>query len=153
MRILLSTLTAAVAAIALLSGLALAHSGATGIVKQRMDVMSDVGEQMKTIAAIMKGEVAFDGQVVSSAAAKMATHAEMIPQLFPEGSIDGPSEALPAIWQDWEEFTQLGSSLKDKAGALASVAQTAKSPTDLTEALVAVGATCKGCHEKFRLAK
>ena len=136
-----------------MASLALGHSGATGIVKERMDVMSDVGKNMKAIAAIMKGEVVFDGSAVKSAAELIAAHADKIPHLFPIGSNTKPSEALPAIWHDWDGFTRLGADLKSTAATLAVAAEAATAPADVLDELKAVGATCKGCHEKFRLAK
>lgn len=153
MRKTLRLAAALVTITSVMVGLAYAHSGATGIVKERMDAMADVGKNMKAIAAIMKGEVAFDGKTVRSSAEVIAAHADKIPHLFPKGSTKKPSEALPAIWQDWEGFTKLGVDLKTKAGELAIAADSAQSPADLLDALKAVGATCKGCHEKFRMAK
>ena len=35
-------------------GASLAHDGATGIVKKRMDAMSDIGDQMKAMAAMKR---------------------------------------------------------------------------------------------------
>ena len=144
---------AAMLTIIISMGIAFAHSGASGIIKKRMDIMSDVGDNMKAIAAMMKGEVEFDGMAVKSAARKIAQHADRFPDLFPQGSGEKPSEALPAIWQDWEGFTKLGAELKTAANDLAKVADTANSPPDIVNALQSVGTTCKSCHQKYRIAK
>ena len=79
-------------------GASLAHDDATGIVKKRMDAMSDIGDQMKTIASMLKGEKQFDAGSLAASATTIADHARKIPHLFPEGSLKKPSEALPAVW-------------------------------------------------------
>ncbi len=123
-----------------------AHSGATGIVKQRMDVMEDVGAVMKELGAMVKGEVSFDASTVSSRAGDLKAHAAGMPGLFPEGSIHGPSEALPAIWEDFERFSKIASDLESAAEALSSVTE----PAALPAALGMAGRTCKACHSDFR---
>ena len=75
-----------------------AHSGATGIVKMRMDAMKDIGEQMKLLAAMTKGQVRHDGARAAAAARVIGGHAAHIPEMFPEGSNTGMSEAAPTIW-------------------------------------------------------
>lgn len=92
---------------------ALAHSGASGIVKNRMDMMRDIAAQMKQIGAIIKGEAAFDAASVRSAANRVAVHAGEMPKLFPERSTEAPSEALPSIWRDWGSFSDLAADLED----------------------------------------
>ena len=138
---------------ALSSGLVLAHSGATGIVKERMDVMSDVGKQMKAIAAIAKGQAAYDTQALKGAAEAIAAHARKIPELFPEGTDDHPSEARDTIWADWDAFAGLAKDLETAAAELAATADAASGPAEVRPFLVTIGATCKGCHEKFRVAR
>ena len=134
-------------------GASLAHDGATGIVKKRMDAMSDIGDQMKAMAAILKGEQTFDASSVHTSATIIAGHARNIPELFPEGSLKKPSEALPVVWSRWEDFTKLGSSMEASAVSLAEVANSAQSITDVRDQIIAVGKSCKACHADFRQAK
>ncbi len=131
----------------------MAHKGATGIVKTRMDAMADIGTQMKLLGAMMQGKTAFDSKTVGAAAEVIASHAAKMPELFPKGSTHKPSEALPAIWQDWDRFTKLAKDLEMSAGKLAKSSATAQSAADIRQDLVSIGATCKSCHETFRLAK
>lgn len=103
--------------------LTLAHGGATGIVKQRMDLMDGIGERMKTLASIFKGEVDYDPAVVQEAAAGIRDHAgDDVLALFPEGSLDAPTEALPSIWEDWAQFEQLAHQLEAYGDALVQAA-------------------------------
>ena len=95
---------------------ALAHSGATGVMKKRMDAMSEMGDEMKRLAPMMRGQTAYDPDVVRSAADTMIGHAgSQMTELFPQGSNAMPSEALDAIWEDWEEFAALAEALRTNA--------------------------------------
>ncbi|MGI9484228.1 MAG: c-type cytochrome [Hyphomicrobiales bacterium] len=143
---------AAVVAIAATS-VVLAHSGATGIVKKRMDAMSDIGKNMKTIGTMLKGEAAFDGEAVKASASVIAGHAKEIPHLFPEGSNEKPTEALPSVWDKWDEFTAIASDLESAAGRLAEVASSAGDVSEIKKQFLGVAKTCKSCHEDFRLKK
>ncbi len=135
------------------ASVAFAHSGASGVVKTRMDVMSSIAKSMKAIGAMMKGEVVFDSSVVKSSAVAIAKHAKHIPHLFPKGSNEKPSEALPTVWTDWDRFAKLANSMEVSAQALAAAADGAVGTDDIRAELGAVGKTCKACHSDFRLKK
>lgn len=95
---------------------ALAHSGATGVMKERMDAMSEMGNEMKRLVPMMRSQAEYDPDVVRSAADTMIGHAgTQMTELFPEGSNAEPSEALDAIWDDWEEFAALAEALRTSA--------------------------------------
>lgn len=135
------------------SSLAFAHSGATGVVKQRMDMMGAIGDSMKTIGNMIKGQADFDADAVESAAMTIVGHAKEIPNLFPEGSTQKPSEALPAIWEKWDEFVKITNQMKSDAQTLADAAKTATQASDIRTQFVAMGKSCGSCHEQFRLKK
>ena len=164
------------AAVLAASAAAFAHSGATGIVKERMDQMGVIAKSMKAIGGMMKGETAYNAAVVEAEVAKIASHGgETLTKLFPEGSTKHPSEALPAIWTDWERFeaiamdlSRYATALSDGAGnergstggGLSSGGLTAggsgdadlasMSPDDL---FMKVAGTCSACHQDFRQKK
>ncbi|MEP4378494.1 MAG: cytochrome c [Alphaproteobacteria bacterium] len=117
------------AAVLLSTSLALAHGGATGIVKERMDLMDSVGKSMKIITEMFQGEKNYEATAVRDAAQSIGSHGgEQLTRLFPEGSIQGPSESLPAIWQNWERFSELSEDLTRYANALAAVAENTRGP-------------------------
>lgn len=92
---------------------ALAHGGATGMVKERMDSMKAMGEAVKATSAMFKGETTYDADAVNAAAKTIKAHSgEALTKLFPKGSGHEPSEALPKIWTDWEQFEQLAKRLE-----------------------------------------
>jgi len=106
---------------------AFGHGGATGIVGERMMGMMMLGEQVKVLAPIADDPGPDDLGKVREAAAMIEMHAgAAMTDLFPEGSIEGPSDAKPAIWERWEEFAaysnllgELGRELDDAGEAAA----------------------------------
>ena len=102
---------------------AFAHGGATGIVKDRMDAMADMGKAVKAVTPMMRGEIDYDADVVRRAAATFSRHAgDSMTDLFPEGSGGMPSEAKDAIWSKWEEFSALAEQLGVVSEGLAGAA-------------------------------
>lgn len=141
-----------VAAILLIGGLVAlaeveAHTGATGVVKERMDLMKALGDDMKRLAAIMKAEAAYDPALVAGLARRIEQGSgDHMLELFPEGSTDHPSEAREEIWLRWVEF-------EAKADALASQASALSVAGDFDEARMAfakVAESCKACHRDFK---
>ncbi|MGI9352762.1 MAG: c-type cytochrome [Rhizobiaceae bacterium] len=136
----------------LISGLAFAHTGAKGVVKERMDIMSDIGRSMKTIGQMIRsGE--YDPKIAKQAALAIQEHASRIANLFPDGSIEEPSEALPSIWTNWDEFVAVAGKMDADAAQLARIAGNSAGIDDIKRQFRQLGKSCSGCHEKFRLKK
>lgn len=131
---------------------AFAHGGATGVVKERMDVMKDISEQMKVFGEMIKGQQPWNSEEAVRAARTIAGHSAHIAEMFPEGSIEGVSEAMPSIWTDWDRFVALSDELKSSASVLANSSATATAPGEIIEPFNAVGRTCSACHKDFRKA-
>jgi len=131
--------------------LALAHEEATGVVKERMDLMDRQKDDMKIIGNMAKGKTPFDAAKAAEAARDVAVTSEEIPKLFPEGSDGHPSEAKPEIWTKWDEFTGNADELHAVAQALAA-ALDGGSP-DWKEDFKKVTDACKTCHKSFRQEK
>ena len=134
-------------ALTALGGAALAHSGATGIVKERMDGMKAMSDATKAIGAVKTGVLPYSADLMRRAAEELRRHAEAAHVLFPEGSATGKSEALPSIWAERQGFDQLLNDLIAAATRLEAVAE------DEAAALITadqVAATCKDCHAKYR---
>ena len=136
-----------------ISGFAYAHAGADGVVKDRMDMMGEIARAMKTIGQMVKGAVAYDAQAAKAAANEIYGHMSHMTEMFPEGSTEKPSEALPVIWENWDEFVALSDKLKVDARQLAEIAGSSTSADAIKVQFGVVGASCGSCHEKFRLKK
>lgn len=115
----------AASAVSVLTAIAaLAHSGATGIYKERMDGMMAMGKVVKSLSSMMRGEIAYDAALVRQGAQVIKFHAgETMTTLFPEGTTEAPSEARPEIWSDWDTFEALAKQLETYAKGLDSAAE------------------------------
>ncbi|MEM8688592.1 MAG: cytochrome c [Pseudomonadota bacterium] len=134
------------------TGAVWAHSGATGIVKERMDAMKAISKAMRSLDAMAKGKTAFRKATVKVASRTIKEHATTFDRLFPDTNHSRKShvtEAAPAIWADKPVFLALAQKMADAAKGLDAVS----AHTQLPQHLRALGATCKGCHEKFRIKK
>lgn len=99
---------------------ALAHTGATGVVLERMKGMTALKDTVAELAPMMQGAVPYDTFIVSEGASVIASHAgETMLSLFPDGSLEGKTFAKPEIWSDWQQFAALAEELKTYADALA----------------------------------
>lgn len=96
-----------------------AHSGAMGVVKERMDAMKAMGDAVKQIKPMMSGAAAYDAAMVQAAARAIAEESgAALVGKFPEGSGGGMSEALPEVWTDRERFEALARDLEITARGL-----------------------------------
>ncbi|MBV7379676.1 c-type cytochrome [Maritimibacter dapengensis] len=127
---------------------AIAHTGVKDPnVKARMDGMSAIGQAVKTIGTMMKGETAFDGAAVDAALAEIENRAARIPERFEENVITPKSEARPTIWESTDDFNEKALTLE----TLAATRQgTVSGPDDLRPLMGEIGATCKSCHSEYR---
>ena len=124
-----------------------AHEGATGVVKERMAAMKSMGNAMKSLkSALWRGKPLVEAR---EAVEGITRHAGSIPELFPEGSGEDPSEATPAVWSERQRFSELSEELASRAETLARTLGIG----DRNAAKAAfrdVGAVCSRCHEDFR---
>jgi len=149
----IKTLAAGAAITLVVISTALAHEGATGMVKIRMDAMSAIGDHMKSISAMLTGKTDFDGKLVSKQAEEIAGHAAIFPDHFKMRMDDQMTEAAPAIWEKPEEFSKQAEELAALATALSMRAAEAETGKVLMPDFQAVAGTCKSCHEQFRIKK
>ena len=132
--------------------LALAHDGATGVVKERMDLMKRQQDDIKLIGDMAKGKTPFDAAKATEAARDISLTAKKIHELFPEGSEGEKSDALPAIWKEWDRFTANAEDLDSVASDLATTLDDG-TDQDWKAAFKKVTDACKSCHQDFRAKK
>jgi cytochrome c556 len=130
-----------------------AHSGAKGVVQERMEMMKGMGDAMKAMGPMFKGEAPFDAGVIAEKAAHLAEHARKIPEMTPEGSMDHPSEALPIIWEDWDGYVESAEKLAKEGAELHEVASNGADEAETRAQFLEVSKTCGGCHDNFRKPK
>jgi len=138
-----------VIALCILSSLAIvtqAHEGAEGVIKDRMDRFKANKESMKAI----KGNLGGDASVIAKEALAIQDWANQMTDFFPEGSTQSPSEALPAIWENFEDFKARAAANANAAGDLANLARSGADASALTNGFKALGKTCKDCHNDYK---
>lgn len=131
---------------------AFAHDGATGVVKERMDLMKIIGKNTKAIAPIATGAADLDLNIVANSANAIAAAAQQAAHKFPEGSLSEHSEAKPNIWTDWNKFSGLIKTLANDARALENIAKSGDEAA-LLPAFGKMTENCKSCHTEFRQKK
>ena len=135
--------------IATLGGLgsALAHSGATGIVKERMDMFKRSQKNLKAIKSQVRSE---DYGSIAKLADEIREWAVKMPEYFPEGSNIKPSEASPMIWEEFSGFKRAAMKNETATKKLIAAAE-AGNQTAVVEGFKAVASSCKSCHQSYKL--
>ena len=111
-------------------------------VAMRKALMREDGGLVRTLNGLSGAEAV-------AALNTVLTNYTHIPALFPEGSTVGDSDALPAIWENWDTFTAIVETGKAAATDAITAAE-AGDATAYATALGALGGTCGQCHQQFR---
>ena len=124
----------------------LAHKGAMGIVKERMDKFEASEKATKRIKqALSRGDTA----VITAEAEFLVSWAREMESYFPKNSNQSPSEAKDEIWLQWNEFVGAIQSFDNAAQALIEAAAT-EDPGAIGGAFKEMTKSCKSCHQQFR---
>ena len=123
-----------------------AHDHATGVVKERMDMMEAMAKRLKAIRERIDGKR--DLAAIKADAEAIATHAPHLVHLFPPGSTKKPTDARGTIWQNWSDFERKATALEVESKKLANAS--ADDLAALGAQARAVTEACGACHEKYR---
>ena len=138
----------AIAAVAVLtmSGFgALAQQGDP--IEQRQNLMKNNQEQVRTLSGMARGQAPFNAATAQAALQRLEQNARQTPALFPAGSHQGKTAALPVIWERKADFDARAVKLEQDARA----AQTGiTDQASLQAAVQRVGQNCGSCHETYR---
>ena len=131
-----------------ISSVAFAHSGVKDKnVKERMMVMKEMANTTKIIGQMLKRKTPFDANEAKLALERLSSLSLETPKVFKINASDPKSEARPAIWDEFDEFTRLS---KDLAETSLVLAGSINSFEDLRPALKGVSSGCKACHSHYR---
>lgn len=137
-----------VATLALGATAALAHTGVKNpAVMARMNGMSAISDNVEVLGTMAKGQVAFDAASAQAAARAIAQHSAESIDLFKAQETDPKSEALPAIWENFDDFTAKALELQAVANDLSEKISTVE---DVRAGMRAIGQSCKACHKLYR---
>lgn len=118
------------------------------VVKQRQDLMKQMGAQTRPIGGMLRGQEPFDLAKVQAGLKVFAENSEKFASLFPESSKGvGDTEALPSVWENKEKFDAMRSKFQqDATTALASIKDEASFKAEMPKVLQ----NCGACHNDFR---
>ena len=114
---------------------------------QRQNLMKNNQEQMRTLTGMSRGQVPFNAATAQAAFQRLEQNGRQIPALFPAGSTQGKTAALPVIWERKADFDAHAMKLEQDAKAVqAGITDQAS----LQAAIQRVGQSCGGCHDAYR---
>ncbi len=140
----------AAAAVGLTSGMAAANAETTAVdaIKYRHAVMSAMAAHVGAFSLILTGRVSQPDHLLAHAEG-LASSSALTGTLFPPGSGDGDTEALPLIWSEPADFASKVEAVEQSTAQLLESAR-AGDRAAMMKGLKAVGDACKGCHDRYR---
>ena len=120
------------------------------IVEQRQDHMKVFGNAMRVTGAYVREDAATIEEV-QEAVMPAAALAPDILSWFPEGTEVGvgDSRALPIIWEQWDDFTEVANASSQAIVAFEEVVALGD-PANIAAAMGQAGQTCGACHDTYR---
>lgn len=101
------------------------------------------------IQAVFKKHIgAGDYAAIEAAASRMAAWGQEMPDAFPEGSTSVGADS--SIWENFSDFKNKSEAFANAATQL-KVVSGSRDPKAVKAAAQALGATCKSCHESYRI--
>ena len=110
-------------------------------------VMKAMADNTKIIGQMLKRKTEFDANEAKLALDRLSSLSLKTPKVFTVNATDPKSEAKPAIWDEFDEFTKLSLNLAETSADLASSVDNIE---DLRPALKRISSGCKSCHSKYR---
>ena len=113
---------------------------------ERSKLMQNIRLEFSVLARMSREKIEFDESLATSARLNLLRFAASTPAIFEDDDLPINSEALPAIWENWDDFL---SKSEDLEFALEGV--DTSTLIDLRASLGNVGAACGSCHQKYRM--
>jgi cytochrome c556 len=102
------------------------------------------------MSGMIRGEHPFDAAEFARRAERVAFMTRQLDDAYAGGPHEGAmTDALPTIWQNWDDFTAKLGTLQRAAAELASVAK-AGDESAIREQFAATRAACKSCHDVYK---
>jgi cytochrome c556 len=118
------------------------------VIKYRHAVMESLAANIEALSLIAFNKVDTTDLYQSHADALAAGTAEL-QNLFPAGTGEGDTHALPAVWENPDDFMAAAAASKDAFAKLRDAVAGGDNKA-IMDAFAVAGKSCKGCHEKFR---
>lgn len=115
----------------------------------RQSVFSLIRVQIGDMGDMLKGKVPFDAERFEKRANNAAALSSMPWEAFVDGSNDGDTDALPAIWEDRATFDKKAQAFAQYAQELAVAAKSGDQSV-IKPAFANWAKGCKDCHKSFK---
>ena len=113
---------------------------------ERSKLMQNIRLEFSVLARMSREKIEFNENLAESARLNLLKLAASTPAIFEDDDLPINSEALPAIWENWDDFV---SKSEDFEFVLEGV--DTSTLIDLRDSLGNVGAACGSCHQKYRM--
>ena len=112
----------------------------------RSKLMQNIRTEFSVLARMSQEKIEFDKSLAESARLNLLKLVASTPVIFEDDDLPIKSEALPVIWQNWDDFVS-------KSEDLEFVLEGVDTSTliDLRSSLGNVGAACGSYHQKYRM--
>ena len=113
---------------------------------ERSKLMQNIRLEFSVLARMSREKIEFNENLAESARLNLLKLAASTPAIFEDDDLPINSEALPAIWENWDDFVS-------KSEDLEFVLEGVDTSTliNLRDSLGNVGAACGSCHQKYRM--
>ena len=120
--------------------------------KTAKTTMKTTGKNVGALVAMVKGEKPYDQATVDASLAVLEETAKKLPTLFPDSlkgqKAEGDYSPSPKIWENKADFD---AHIATFAKAVADAKGKIKDADTLKASVPAIGKSCGGCHETFRV--
>jgi cytochrome c556 len=104
---------------------------------------------MKQNGGALRGAADLSGDQAVAVATTLLQNFTNLPDLFKEGSVTDTSNALPAVWENWEDFRARFDHNAEAAARMLVAAQSGDTAA-YTAAIQEIGESCGACHMTYR---
>ena len=119
-----------------------------GTIQYRQNYMNAIGGHTGALRRLKDGRFSAEGHMHMHAEA-LAKLARDITLLFPQGTLEGKTDAKPEIWENWPDFEARAAESQQAAQALLEAVETGDAAV-IDARFGALTDTCKACHRPFR---
>lgn len=128
-----------------------AFSDADKAVEYRQQSLQLIRQNFAYMAGMVRGEIDFDGNMFEQRAIALQ-HLSHVPWdgfKYAGENHRGDGDALPAVWNNWDDFESRAKQLQEDAKALAEAAASHQL-SDVRNQFMATARNCQQCHDNYR---
>jgi cytochrome c556 len=128
-----------------------AFNDADKAVEYRQKAFSVMQNNFAYMGDMLKGDMPFDATIFAERAETFAAMSSVPWDGFSqEGAMPGnATDALPAIWDNWDDFQERAEQLQVDAKALVAAAGSGNQG-EMRSAFMTAAKNCKGCHDQYK---